>query len=265
MGYTLPEGWLALNGETIGNATSGADNAHADFEELFTFLWEELADAQAPVSTGRGANAAADWAASETLTMPDSRARMPIGVGTPQYEKLEYTSGGTHTVIVGDTLDGDTSATTCVVVEVVLLTGSWAAGTAAGYFVVKDVSAAFQAENLSEGANGNVCTIGADSVPYTTRVIGEIGGTETKNYENHTHTKGSFAVGSHNHSCSTVTGAGPRDYPVNTGSRYPTVFSHTHTIGSTAPTFTGTSAISVGLSIVDVVNPFLSVAFLIKY
>lgn len=82
VGTTAPTGWLMLNGDTIGSAASGATQAHADNENLFTLFWDSMADAQAPVSSGRGASAAADWAANKTLTMPDARGRMQIGTGT---------------------------------------------------------------------------------------------------------------------------------------------------------------------------------------
>ena len=293
MGYTVPEGWLALNGNTIGGGASGADHAGDEFEELFTFLWEELADAQAPVSTGRGANAAADWAASETLTMPDSRARMPIGVGTPQYEKLEFTSGGTHEVVVGDTLDGDTSAETLVVVEVVLLTGTWAGEDAAGYFIVHQVSGVFVAEDLSEGANSNVCTIAADCVPYTTKVIGEIGGVETYDYDYaHTHAVGTYAVASHNHqvyesvnssssaqyynSGGSLVTLGVGDTKVQGGLKYWPIDATQSDTSSTncqkdawsskvAPALSGSSEEVGSTGTQSIMNPFLAVAFLIKY
>jgi hypothetical protein len=85
----------------------------------------------------------------------------------PGYEKMfgdqmvAYTSGGTHEVVATDTLTGATSGATMVVVSVHLESGTWAGGDAAGYFFVNTVSGTFEAENLDEGANGNVCTIAA--------------------------------------------------------------------------------------------------------
>lgn len=81
LGTSAPAGWLLLQGGTIGNASSGATaRANADTEALFTHYWNNLANAQAPVSTGRGASAAADFAANKTLTIPDMRQRFPIGL-----------------------------------------------------------------------------------------------------------------------------------------------------------------------------------------
>jgi microcystin-dependent protein len=57
-----------------GTATSGAtERANADTSSLFVFLWN--ADANLAVSGGRGANAAVDFAANKTMTLPDCRGR----------------------------------------------------------------------------------------------------------------------------------------------------------------------------------------------
>ena len=69
---TAPAGWVRCNGRTIGSASSGAtERANADAEDLFLFLWTNFADAQCAVSSGRGASAAADWAANKTIALPD--------------------------------------------------------------------------------------------------------------------------------------------------------------------------------------------------
>lgn len=82
---TAPAGWVLANDGTIGSATSGATTrANADTEDLFTLLWANVADAYAPVSGGRGANAAADWAANKTigLTKMLGRALAVAGSGS---------------------------------------------------------------------------------------------------------------------------------------------------------------------------------------
>lgn len=79
---TLP-GWTKANGTTIGNAGSGASQlADASAAALFRWYWTNFSDAECPVSTGRGANAAADFAASKTLTVLDMRANGIIGMDT---------------------------------------------------------------------------------------------------------------------------------------------------------------------------------------
>jgi len=72
-------GFVRLNGRTIGSATSGASElANASAQELFEFLW--TADPNLAVSTGRGANANADWVANKQLTLPDFRGRAIAGL-----------------------------------------------------------------------------------------------------------------------------------------------------------------------------------------
>lgn len=73
-------GAVRLNGRTIGNVTSSAtERADEDTINLFAHLWNNLANAQAAVSGGRGASAAADFAASKRITLPDFRGCGPVG------------------------------------------------------------------------------------------------------------------------------------------------------------------------------------------
>jgi microcystin-dependent protein len=72
-------GWVRMNGRTIGSATSGAtERANADTQSLFNYLW--TADANLAVSGGRGASAAADWAANKTIALPDAEGRTIAGL-----------------------------------------------------------------------------------------------------------------------------------------------------------------------------------------
>jgi hypothetical protein len=74
------DGFVRCNGRTIGSATSGAtERANADCEDLFTYIYNAYANGQAAVSGGRGANAAADWAANKTIALPDHRSAAMIG------------------------------------------------------------------------------------------------------------------------------------------------------------------------------------------
>jgi hypothetical protein len=72
-------GWVRMNGRTIGSATSGAtERSNSDVQALFSYLW--TTDANLAVSGGRGANAAADWAANKTIALPDQRGRGLAGL-----------------------------------------------------------------------------------------------------------------------------------------------------------------------------------------
>lgn len=78
---TPSTGWYNMNGQTIGNASSGATQANANMEALFTFMYDTYDNTKCPVSGGRGANAAADFAANKTLTLLNWNGRGPVQVG----------------------------------------------------------------------------------------------------------------------------------------------------------------------------------------
>ena len=93
-------GYVRLNNRTIGNALSAAtERANADTEDLFTHLWNE--DVNIEVSGGRGASAAADFAANKRITLPDARNRSLIpsdGMGGSNSGRI---TGGTELGISG--------------------------------------------------------------------------------------------------------------------------------------------------------------------
>lgn len=81
--------------------------------------------------------------------------------------ELSFTSGGTYEIAEGDTITGATSSATAEITRVVLESGSWGAGTAAGRLIFASQTGTFQSENLNVGANTNVATISADSDAIT--------------------------------------------------------------------------------------------------
>lgn len=73
-------GCVRLNARSIGSASSSAtERANDDTADLFTYLWNKLGNAQAPVSGGRGASGPADFAANKRLTLPDWRGTSTVG------------------------------------------------------------------------------------------------------------------------------------------------------------------------------------------
>ncbi len=84
VGTVAPSGFVLAEGRTIGNAASGGtERAADDTENLFTLIWDSTTDANAPVTPGgRGTDAASDFAANKTITLPDLRGRSVIGQGT---------------------------------------------------------------------------------------------------------------------------------------------------------------------------------------
>lgn len=74
-------GFVRMNGRTIGNASSGgSERANSDTEDLFTYYWNNFSNTLAPVSSGRGASAAADYAANKTITLLNMQGRGPFGL-----------------------------------------------------------------------------------------------------------------------------------------------------------------------------------------
>jgi hypothetical protein len=76
-------GWVRANARTIGSSSSGGtERASSDCEDLFLYLWNNFSNTACPVSTGRGASAAADWSANKTITLLDMRGRTCYGLDT---------------------------------------------------------------------------------------------------------------------------------------------------------------------------------------
>ncbi len=74
-------GAVRCNARTLGSAASGATElASATASNLYAFLWNNLSNTAAPVSGGRGATAAADFAANKTIGLPDMRGNVPAGL-----------------------------------------------------------------------------------------------------------------------------------------------------------------------------------------
>jgi len=74
-------GFVRMNGLTLGSLTSGAtEYAAANAVSLFEYLWNNLPDSIAAVSTGRGATAAADFAANKTIVIPTMQGYLAAGL-----------------------------------------------------------------------------------------------------------------------------------------------------------------------------------------
>lgn len=85
-----PAGWVLARDGTIGNAGSGATiRANADCTNLYAHLWNGLANTEAPVTGGRGANAGADFAAGKPIGGLDFR-----GVTRATFDSLGGTAAG---------------------------------------------------------------------------------------------------------------------------------------------------------------------------
>lgn len=76
---TAPSGMLPMTGSTIAKTSGGTYNG-TYFNRLYTYLWTYYDNTAAPVSAGRGATAAADFAANKNIGIPDRRGYTPYGV-----------------------------------------------------------------------------------------------------------------------------------------------------------------------------------------
>jgi hypothetical protein len=103
---SAPLGWLPMNDGTIGNVGSGADTEGAYTFALYKTLWDGVDNAWAPVSTGRGGTAVADFLAGKTLTLPLSLGRALAGAGSgsglPVYALGENAGNPTTTLVSGN-------------------------------------------------------------------------------------------------------------------------------------------------------------------
>ena len=107
-GTTAPTGWLLLNGDTLAKTSGGTHNG-AEYEVLYELLWDNFADSEAAVSSGRGASAQADFDANKTITLPDATGRSIFG---KEASATRLTSGGAGVdgATMGDSGGAETAA-----------------------------------------------------------------------------------------------------------------------------------------------------------
>jgi microcystin-dependent protein len=171
-------GFVRANARTIGSAASGAtERANADAEDLFLYLWTNFSDTLCPVTGGRGANAAADWAANKVIATLDMRGRGAFGLddmgntaaaiiaaGTPT---AAGSSGGAETVTVAQanlpsvnfTVTGTAAAQTITDTRTYTVRSAAAnvevSNTGANEFVANDVNATLSMASPGSGTITN--------------------------------------------------------------------------------------------------------------
>lgn len=100
-------GWVLCDDGTIGNAASGGTTrANADTAALFALLWTNVSNTYAPVSTGRGGSAAADFAANKTIGLTKMLGRVlgVSGAGSGLTSRPLGMNVGTETVVLDATM-----------------------------------------------------------------------------------------------------------------------------------------------------------------
>ena len=99
---TARPGWLPLNNSSIGSAASAATFANLNTFPLYSLIWNSVLDAYAPVSSGRGASPAADFAANKTLTLMATLGRV-YGQQDFATRPLGFIEGAyTHTMTIAE-------------------------------------------------------------------------------------------------------------------------------------------------------------------
>lgn len=74
---TADSGWIMCDDGTIGDVSSGATTlAASTTSALYTLIWTNFANTEAAVTTGRGASAAADYAAHKAIALPKMLGRV---------------------------------------------------------------------------------------------------------------------------------------------------------------------------------------------
>lgn len=102
---TAPFGWVfAVGTRTIGSAASGATYAAANAVFLYTMMWNAFSNSICPVTGGRGANAAADFAANKPLQTLNLAGMSVIGqdAGTGRLSGVPVVNGSAN--ILGSTI-----------------------------------------------------------------------------------------------------------------------------------------------------------------
>ena len=103
---TAPWGTLPMNGTVTVAKTSGGTYNGAIYARVYSYLWTNYSDAVAPVATGRGASAAADFAANKTITIPDHADYIMLGVSGAGLITAAGATAGASTVTSTGTVSG---------------------------------------------------------------------------------------------------------------------------------------------------------------
>jgi hypothetical protein len=127
-GTAIITGRVRCNGKSIGSALSGATEfADPTAQNLYVWLWDQ--DATLPVLGGRGATAAADFAADKPLTLPDFSGRTPFMLDASASGRLNgvpfHTGNATQ---LGSTLGEGTHLTIIAEMPIFTVTATTASG-----------------------------------------------------------------------------------------------------------------------------------------
>jgi hypothetical protein len=209
---TAPSGWIVLNDGTIGSASSGATTrANADTSNLYALIWGNCPDQWCPVTGGRGANAAADFAANKQVRIPRAVGRTIAGWHPTAGPVTQETGTNADVDTTGNTLAVGSNTqtwTTGMPITFTLSSGSITGLTSGNtYYIIRNsattvklASSLANAQNNSPidftGKSSPVWTISYNSTP---RTLGEYVGEEY-----HAMSQGELLAHTHSGSISTA-------------------------------------------------------------
>jgi hypothetical protein len=180
-------GWVRCSGRTIGSAASGAtERANGDTDELFTYLWTNFSNSLCAVSSGRGASAAADFAANKTIATLDMRDKGAFGLSD---------MGNTSTGLLSTTAGTAGGATTVTLAQANLPSVSFS----------HSLAAATHTHSVSG-------TTGSSGASHTHTISGTTSGQSAT----HTHSGTTNTNGDHNHDTDNAGGTTTVDAPGGT-------------------------------------------------
>ena len=182
-------GWVSANDGTIGDATSGATTrANADTINLYSMIWNNVADQWAPVVGGRGLTALADFNAHKpiALTKQLGRALIIAGAGTTKISGVDADVDITNDWFVIPSQNSQ--VVTGMPFQFILASGT-VTGLTSGNIYYAYRHSATQVKwctSLANAQNGVVIDITAKSSPvwsfthsYLSHALGEHGGSQT--------------------------------------------------------------------------------------
>jgi hypothetical protein len=133
-----------------------------------------------------------DWVFLNNLTDGDKMTTAYLG-----HQSIPFSSGGTATLSDGLLIIGATSGARARLVDVLIYSGTFAAGDAAGFLIVKDVTGTFTSEAVYYEGSSTVddATVTAN-VTFTTSIDTEVATeTTTSALTRYTGSIGSAAIG----------------------------------------------------------------------
>lgn len=116
------------------------------------------------LGTGAAINVSIGWIPDVVFVVNSDGDKVHLGT---LGKRVAFTSGGTTEIVAGDKLRGATSVnSTAVVKQVIVTSGTWAGGDAAGWFIygAEDAEGVFGSENVDLLRNGVLSLANAATV-----------------------------------------------------------------------------------------------------